>query len=119
MSFNIDFSEWPLMKPSFSPQKTLTEQQRDSLTAEFNSLNLTKYVGEVATAIVESKFKMADISCAVHICSLVHERYAEFSAHLQQAIQKCHPAQAKKEDSKETKKEPVRIQAFISIILTG
>ncbi|XP_033641812.1 regulator of nonsense transcripts 2-like [Asterias rubens] len=97
--------------------KTLTEQQRDSLTAEFNSLNLTKYVGEVATAIVESKFKMADISCAVHICSLVHQRYAEFSAHLQQAIQKCHPAQAKKEDSKETKKEPVLFDSRIRVEL--
>ncbi|XP_022098777.1 regulator of nonsense transcripts 2-like [Acanthaster planci] len=97
--------------------KTMTEQQRDSLTSEFNGLNLTKYVGEVATAIVESKFKMADISCTVHICSLMHQRYAEFSAQLQLAIQKCHPAQAKKDDPKESKKEPVVFDSRIRVEL--
>lgn len=37
------------MKTNFIFQKLLTESQKDSLTKEFNGLNLTKYVGEVVS----------------------------------------------------------------------
>jgi hypothetical protein len=31
-------------------------------------------------AIVEAKLKMTDVSCALTLCSLIHQRYAEFSS---------------------------------------
>ena len=92
----------------------MTESQRLSLIKEFNTLNLTKYVGEVATSIAEAKLKMADIGCAIHMCSLVHQRYAEFSSHLLQAIQKNLPAlPSKKDKDKDEQKPPVRNLLFI------
>ena len=37
------------------------------------------YITSQAAALTEAKLKMSDINCAVHICSLLHQRYAEFS----------------------------------------
>ncbi|XP_019633451.1 PREDICTED: regulator of nonsense transcripts 2-like [Branchiostoma belcheri] len=83
--------------------KTITEQQRESLTKEFNSLNLTKYIGEAVNSFVEAKLKMSDVSCAVHLCSLFHQRYAEFTPQLLQTWNKSF--QARRDDKEEKKKE--------------
>ena len=32
-----------------------------------------------ASAITEAKLKMSDVGCALHICSLMHQRYADFT----------------------------------------
>ena len=37
-----------------SLQKLLSESQKQSLTKEFNSLNLTKYIGEVVLSLLSS-----------------------------------------------------------------
>lgn len=65
--------------------RTLTEQQRDSVSSDFNSLNLSKYIGEAVSALVEARLKTSDVGCAVHVCSLFHRRYAEFAPLLLQA----------------------------------
>ncbi|XP_078596473.1 regulator of nonsense transcripts 2-like isoform X2 [Branchiostoma floridae x Branchiostoma japonicum] len=83
--------------------KTITEQQRESLTKEFNSLNLTKYIGEAVNSFVEAKLKMSDVNCAVHLCSKFHQRYAEFTPQLLQAWNKSF--QARRDDKEEKKKE--------------
>lgn len=59
--------------------RTLTEQQRASLSQDFNLLNLSKYIGEAVSSMVEAKLKISDVSCAVHLCSLFHQRYADFA----------------------------------------
>ena len=59
--------------------KTMTESQRDSLAKDLKQLNLSKYLSEVAAAFLEAKLKMNDIPCALHLCSLVHQSYAEFA----------------------------------------
>lgn len=69
-------------------QKNLTESQHDSLVKDLQSLNLTKYVSEVAQAVVETKLKMSDISTAVHLCSLLHQRYHDFAPTLLENWQK-------------------------------
>ncbi|XP_043086697.1 regulator of nonsense transcripts 2 isoform X2 [Puntigrus tetrazona] len=59
--------------------RTLTEQQRASLSQDFDSLNLSKYIGEAVSSMVEAKLKISDVGCAVHLCSLFHQRYADFA----------------------------------------
>ncbi|CAL9682710.1 unnamed protein product [Knipowitschia caucasica] len=76
--------------------RTLTEQQRDSLSNDFGSLNLSKYIGEAVSSVVEAKLKISDVGCAVHLCSLFHQRYAEFAPLLLQAWKKHF--EARKED---------------------
>ncbi|KAL0962718.1 hypothetical protein UPYG_G00344410 [Umbra pygmaea] len=68
--------------------RTLTEQQRDALSNDFNSLNLSKYIGEAVGSVVEAKLKISDVGCAVHLCSLFHQRYTEFAPLLLQAWKK-------------------------------
>ena len=68
----------------------------DTLEKELMSLNLSKYISEVASAIVEAKLKMADISTAIHLCSLLHQRYHDFAPSLLQNWQKI--LNLKKED---------------------
>lgn len=50
--------------------KSFSEVQKDAIVKEMNSLNLTKYIGEVAAAIVEAKLKMNDLPAIIEICSL-------------------------------------------------
>uniref|UniRef100_T1IJL6 Regulator of nonsense transcripts 2 n=1 Tax=Strigamia maritima TaxID=126957 RepID=T1IJL6_STRMM len=76
--------------------KNFTEAQRDSLIRDMNTLNLTKYIGEAAGAIVEAKIKVSDVACGVQICSLLHQRYSEFSSALLENWQKM--LSLKKED---------------------
>ncbi|XP_051911526.1 regulator of nonsense transcripts 2 [Hippocampus zosterae] len=76
--------------------RTLTEQQRDSLSNDFSSLNLSKYIGEAVSSVVEAKLKISDVGCAVHLCSLFHQRYAEFAPLLLQAWKRHF--EARKED---------------------
>uniref|UniRef100_G3N7W5 Regulator of nonsense transcripts 2 n=1 Tax=Gasterosteus aculeatus aculeatus TaxID=481459 RepID=G3N7W5_GASAC len=76
--------------------RTLTEQQRDSLSNDFGSLNLSKYIGEAVSSVVEAKLKISDVGCAVHLCSLFHQRYTEFAPLLLQAWKKHF--EARKED---------------------
>jgi regulator of nonsense transcripts 2 len=68
--------------------KTLTESQKETLGKEMCQLNLSKYLSEVAAAFTEAKLKMNDIPCAMHLCSLMHQNYNEFSGLLFEQWQK-------------------------------
>eukprot|EP00794_Sanderia_malayensis_P006104 gene6104-6808_t len=68
--------------------RNMTEQQRDSLENEFNGLNLTKYIQEAVTAIVDAKLKVSDVNCAALVCSLFHQRYHEFTPLLKKVLMK-------------------------------
>ena len=59
--------------------KTFSDSQKAALTKEMGGLNLSKYIGEVASALVEVKLKMSDIGGMVELCSAIHQKYAEFS----------------------------------------
>ena len=59
--------------------KSFTESQKESVIRDMLTLNLTKYVSEVAAALVEVKLKMTDVPAAVEVCSALHCRYADFS----------------------------------------
>ncbi|CAG0922644.1 unnamed protein product [Notodromas monacha] len=61
--------------------RNFTEQQCPSIKNEMKSLNLTKYVSEVALALVEAKLKLTDVPSAVSLASEIHQTYAEFSMH--------------------------------------
>ena len=68
--------------PFIKRLRTLTEQQRDTLCRDMQTLNLTRYISEVATSLTEAKLKMSDVWTSVQICSLLHQRYPDFSMSL-------------------------------------
>lgn len=98
--------------------KNLTESQHDSLVRDLQSLNLTKYVSEVAQAVVEAKLKMSDINTAVHICSLLHQRYHDFAPTLLENWQKV-LALKKDEKSSNMSKLRVDLRLYAELIAAG
>lgn len=68
--------------------KTFSASQIDTLLKDSSSLNLTKYISEVAAAITEAKLKMSDIPAAITLCSALHRTYAEFSSNFFENWQK-------------------------------
>ncbi|XP_055944763.1 regulator of nonsense transcripts 2-like isoform X1 [Argiope bruennichi] len=86
--------------------RNMTEMQRDSLIKDMEGLNLTKYISEAAAAIVDAKLKMSDVSTAVQVCSLLHRRYADFSAQLLEHWQKVLPM---KKDEKISNPSKIRV----------
>ncbi|KAK1135688.1 hypothetical protein K0M31_000273 [Melipona bicolor] len=61
--------------------KNFSSIQLDTVLKDMTHLNLTKYVSEVASALVDAKLKMTDVAPAIRICSFLHQTYAEFSSH--------------------------------------
>lgn len=68
--------------------KNFSSSQVDSYLKDMSGLNLSKYISEIAAAIVESKLKMTDVPGAVKMCSILHQTYVEFSQHLFENWQK-------------------------------
>ncbi|KFM57642.1 Regulator of nonsense transcripts 2, partial [Stegodyphus mimosarum] len=86
--------------------RNMTDAQKDSLIKDMNMLNLTKYISEAAAAIVDAKLKMSDVNTAVQICSILHQRYSEFSAQLLEHWQKVLPM---KKDEKISNPSKIRV----------
>ena len=45
-------------------------------------------------------WQVGDVGCAVHLCTLLHQRYAEFSSLLLEQLQKLYSSGIKKEEDK-------------------
>ncbi|PWZ27574.1 Regulator of nonsense transcripts UPF2 [Zea mays] len=59
--------------------KTINDEQKDVIMDELKSVNLSKFVSEAVSYICEAKLRSADIQAAVQVCSLLHQRYKDFS----------------------------------------
>lgn len=68
--------------------KQINEEQREGLLDELRSVNLSKFVSEAVTSICDAKLRSSDIQAAVQICSLLHQRYKDFSPSLIQGLLK-------------------------------
>ncbi|XP_006647558.1 regulator of nonsense transcripts UPF2 [Oryza brachyantha] len=68
--------------------KTINDEQKDGLMDELKSVNLSKFVSEAVSYICEAKLRSADIQAAVQVCSLLHQRYKDFSPCLVQGLLK-------------------------------
>ena len=63
--------------------RQLSEHTRESLVAELRTTNLSKYVSEAVTAVLEARIaRPTDVSKLVHLCSVLHQRHEGFSAQL-------------------------------------
>lgn len=54
----------------------------DDVVSDMLTLNLTRYVEEVAAAVLEAKLKVGDFPVLVALCVAMHARYAEFLPNL-------------------------------------
>ena len=97
--------------------KNMTDAQKESIMKDMNGLNLSKYISEVAAAIVEAKIKLTEIPMALKICSSLHQRYPDFSAQLLDSWVKYLPK--KPGDSLNASKMRVDIRLFAELISSG
>ncbi|XP_034251967.1 regulator of nonsense transcripts 2 isoform X2 [Thrips palmi] len=68
--------------------RNFTNAQLEGLVRDMSTLNLSKYLSEAASAIVEAKLKVTDVGAAVVMCSLLHQTYADFAPLLLENWQK-------------------------------
>lgn len=68
--------------------KQICEDQREGLMDDLRGVNMSKFVTEAVAAICDAKLKTSDIQAAVQICSLLHQRYPDFSSSLTQGLSK-------------------------------
>ncbi|KAH7661825.1 regulator of nonsense transcripts 2 protein [Dioscorea alata] len=68
--------------------KQINDEQREGLMDELRSVNLSKFVSEAVAAICDAKLRTSDIQAAVQVCSLLHQRYKDFSPCLVQGLLK-------------------------------
>uniref|UniRef100_A0A1B0AX55 MIF4G domain-containing protein n=1 Tax=Glossina palpalis gambiensis TaxID=67801 RepID=A0A1B0AX55_9MUSC len=68
--------------------KQFTAAQLEALLKDMKSLNLTKYISEICSALSEAKIKMTDVTAVVILCSKLHQTYDEFDNEFFEAWQK-------------------------------
>lgn len=68
--------------------RNFTIAQLEGLVRDMSTLNLSKYLSEAASAVVEAKLKVTDVGAAVVMCSLLHQTYADFAPLLLENWQK-------------------------------
>ncbi len=91
-----------------SKVRMLNESQRASITKDMETLNLTRYVSEIADAVSEAKLKTSDIPVALHLCCVMHQRYEDFT----QALISNLLAPLREESLRATKGEEEDKEAF-------
>ena len=98
--------------------RNFNESGKKSLLDEMQTLNLTKYITEITTAIVEVKLKVTDLQSIIEICSLLHQRYGDFSQSFLEAWSKT--LSVKKEDkSFNVSKLRVDLRLYCELISVG
>ncbi|XP_037936989.1 regulator of nonsense transcripts 2-like isoform X1 [Teleopsis dalmanni] len=68
--------------------RQFTAAQLDQLLKDMTSLNLSKYITEICSAVCDAKIKMTDVPAAVILCSKLNQIYSDFSASFLEAWQK-------------------------------
>lgn len=76
--------------------KVFTESQKESILNDIDRLNLTKFISEVASSIVEVKLKLSDVPAVIEICTKLNCKYKEFNKHLLDQYVKSFPIIKKK-----------------------
>ena len=75
-----------------------------ALVKDIQTLNLSRYVDEIASAILESKFKMVDIPLLCIVVKAMYERYDDFLPALLTPMQEFLRGKSKGVDEKEVPK---------------
>ncbi|TMW67120.1 hypothetical protein Poli38472_012236 [Pythium oligandrum] len=99
--------------------RMLTEHNADVLAKDTKELNLTRYVTECVASIAEAPLKMADLPAAVRVISLLHQRYAEFSTLLVDALTTAFDGSYGTEDKHKLVKRRILLRLLSELYLAG
>uniref|UniRef100_A0A0K2VAN6 MIF4G domain-containing protein n=1 Tax=Lepeophtheirus salmonis TaxID=72036 RepID=A0A0K2VAN6_LEPSM len=99
--------------------KNYTDSQRPGICKEIKTLNLTKYIGEVTSALLEAKYKMNDLPGVVEVSSLLHQTYSDFSSSFLEAWTRILSFSKKDTSFPNPNKLRVDIRLYAELISTG
>eukprot|EP00094_Tigriopus_californicus_P005657 TCALIF_05453-PA protein Name:"Similar to UPF2 Regulator of nonsense transcripts 2 (Homo sapiens)" AED:0.09 eAED:0.10 QI:511/0.66/0.6/1/1/1/10/0/1134 len=99
--------------------RNYTEAQKETLAKEFQQLNLSKYIGEVSSALVEAKLKLSDLGSAIELCSQLHQRYPDFASHFLESWTKILTAKTKDEKVTNLSKFRVDLRFYADCVSVG
>lgn len=96
--------------------KSISDSTKTSLLKDIHTLNLTRYLSEVASAIAEAKLsKASDIRAAVEIASIVHQRYEGFAEQLGVLLVKELEVSKSLRESEDRKKVASRLRVVLRL----
>lgn len=84
--------------------RSISDVQKCQILDEIDKLNLTKFISEVATSLVETKIKLCDIPTVIEICTKLNRLYKDFHVHLLAEYVKYLPTLKRARDSGPTSK---------------
>uniref|UniRef100_A0A1I7ZPT8 MIF4G domain-containing protein n=1 Tax=Steinernema glaseri TaxID=37863 RepID=A0A1I7ZPT8_9BILA len=90
----------------------------NSLMAELQKLNLSKFLDELAASIAEAKFKSSEIGSVVDVCVFLASRYKPFPEHLLAELKKTIPFR-KSDKVVNPSKLRVDIRFLAELVLNG
>ncbi|KAH7445318.1 hypothetical protein KP509_01G002200 [Ceratopteris richardii] len=103
---------------SIKKLKQINEELKDGLLEELKAVNLSKFVTEAVSAICEAKLKSSDINAAVQICSMLHQRYKDFSPSLLQGLLKiCSPGKAVEESDGDKSSQALKKRSTLKLLV--
>ncbi|PNH06179.1 Regulator of nonsense transcripts 2, partial [Tetrabaena socialis] len=71
--------------------RQLCEENKQAFLDDIRKTNQTKYVSEAVGAIADAPLRNSDVPAAVAVCSMMHQRYADFGAEMAAALVKALP----------------------------
>ncbi|XP_075233802.1 regulator of nonsense transcripts 2-like isoform X2 [Lycorma delicatula] len=99
--------------------RNFTSNQLDGLLKDLASLNLTKYLSEVAASLVDVKLKVTDVQAVITLCSELHATYNEFSSVLHEYWTKTLINVKKGEPVTNPSKLRVDLRVYADLVVCG
>jgi len=102
----------------------MSDDQRASLLNDVETLNLTLYVSELVAAVAETrKTKDKDVAVAATVCSVLHQRHADFApALLKELVQVIAEEKKSDDDASEeasSKRRRAATRLLVELVVVG
>lgn len=85
---------------------------------DVQTLNLTLYISEIVSAVVETNFKATDVPNVIKLCNELHLRYADFSTPLLTGLKES-LLSPPDDDSASDKRKRIQIRMIVELFQIG
>jgi regulator of nonsense transcripts 2 len=77
--------------------KVFSESQKTLILEEIDKLNLSRFISEIASSLIEAKLKLSDIPSVIEICTKLNRIYIDFHKQLLGQYEKYFPQVMKRQ----------------------
>ena len=99
--------------------RQINEETKAQILQDIKKTNQTKYVSEASAAIAEVNFKQKDVAAVSEVCSVLHERYEEFSPSLLPLLHKLMQPSEEKSGSVTVTRRRNTLRLILELFLIG